>query len=260
MLIQHVIPICLAGIVAAATQAESPTNESSDIALVKFNTQSHPGLCKTWLNGHGVFRAHISMQMYLGSFERDEARFRTPRCAGCEDNSKGRSKASPQDYRQNFTENDSKDNGADNDQGHSSIDQVYAQGFHQDNAWHLNQENFHGEAVLYLSQAIVEKLLCLELVHSSMCCHLNINSSRLDIHFHEAEICFTTHHDQVKYKSCHFGEQVDNACEFCPHFGRIDLVNSFIEHIFYAPRHQAQSHLHFAAQRQRNFPTVHLWH
>ncbi|THY11445.1 hypothetical protein D6D01_08909 [Aureobasidium pullulans] len=56
MLIQHVIPICLAGIVAAATQAESPTNESSacnkaDIALVKFNTQSHPGLCKTWLNG-----------------------------------------------------------------------------------------------------------------------------------------------------------------------------------------------------------------
>ncbi|TIA37071.1 hypothetical protein D6C78_04966 [Aureobasidium pullulans] len=56
MLIQHVIPICLAGIVAAVTQAESPTNESSacnkaDIALVKFNTQSHPGLCKTWLNG-----------------------------------------------------------------------------------------------------------------------------------------------------------------------------------------------------------------
>ncbi|THY87318.1 hypothetical protein D6C93_07601 [Aureobasidium pullulans] len=56
MLIQQVIPICLAGIVAAATQAESPTNESSacnkaDIALVKFNTQSHPGLCKTWLNG-----------------------------------------------------------------------------------------------------------------------------------------------------------------------------------------------------------------
>ncbi|KAI5197094.1 hypothetical protein AUEXF2481DRAFT_32147 [Aureobasidium subglaciale EXF-2481] len=70
MLLQRVFPICLAGIVAAVGNDDIATTSSNtcnkaDVALVKFNAQSQPGLCNTWLNG----QRHVSPVQGMSSDE-----------------------------------------------------------------------------------------------------------------------------------------------------------------------------------------------
>lgn len=72
MLLQNLLPVCLIGLATAITTDDGSTNlpsseshtmdyvifelifpiacNKADVALVQFNSQTHPGLCNSWLN------------------------------------------------------------------------------------------------------------------------------------------------------------------------------------------------------------------